>query len=228
MSQSAFADAATGFLRVAQVWRPARPVLVLYAALGVGLAARQYGWASPVPVVSLVLCVSMLLGGRTLRRRITRSPVHAAFALELELGGLVLLILNALALMLFGLAVLTANATDKAVAYFVGVLAGASVGYFSKEIFKPTEADSWFAAHYRHAMNQLFAPYFFRRSKGNWVGGEMARWDPGGVESDALVTNRYEDNGNPVIGWNARARRQRDSTLDRGLKQAPWNPSQAS
>jgi hypothetical protein len=56
------------------------------------------------------------------------------------------------------------------------VLAGASVGYFSREIFKPVESDLWFAAHYRATMNGLFEPFFLRRAGDRWLRGSQGRW----------------------------------------------------
>jgi hypothetical protein len=225
---SAFSDPSQGFLLWEQVWRPARPLLVLFAALAVSLCWYEYGWQSPVPVISIGMCLLLLATGLVIRVTVRAHPKRGPISCELELVGLVLLVVNGLAFLLLGLASLTTHASDATTTYFVGVLAGAAVGYFSKEIFTPTESDSWFAAHFRHTMNTLFQPYFYRRFNASWVGDTQARWAPSGAESDALAANDYDDQDGSVRGWGAKARRQRAKTLERGLANEPWQPTTTS
>ena len=177
-----------------------------------------------MPVISTGLCLVLLAVGRTIRNTVRAHPKRGPIGCELELLGLVLVVVNGLALLLLGLASLTTHASDATTTYFVGVLAGAAVGYFSKEIFTPTESDSWFATHFRHTMSALFTPYFYRRFNGSWVGEQQARWDPAGLESDALAANDYDDQDMSVRGWDGTARRQRAKTLERGLEREPWQP----
>ena len=107
----------------------------------------EYGWRSPVPVISTGLCLVLLAVGRTIRNTVRAHPKRGPIGCELELLGLVLVVVNGLALLLLGLASLTTHASDATTTYFVGVLAGAAAGYFSKETFPPTESDSWFSAN---------------------------------------------------------------------------------
>jgi len=79
----------------------------------------------------------LLAVGRTIRNTVRAHPKRGPIGCELELVGLVLVVVNGLALLLLGLASLTTHASDATTTYFVGVLAGAAVGYFSKEIFQP-------------------------------------------------------------------------------------------
>jgi hypothetical protein len=227
VSEGAFVDVETGFLTRRQLWRPARPVLVVISSVILAFAAHSGRWRFILGSAAIVICCVLFGTGLLLRRHLYSQPTRAVLGLESELIGLVLLVVCGFALVLYALASLTASGADKTTGYFVGVLAGACVGYFSKEIFKPNESSSWFAVHYRHVMNARFTAYFYRRdANGNWVQGMKGRWDPRGVESDALVANYYLDGDVEISGWNASSRRLRARTLETGLQADPWVPPQ--
>jgi len=201
-------------------------VLVLFTALTVALVTYDRGLGNSLVGLTGGGCAVLLGASAVRRRRIPTHPRGSALTLELELAGLVLLVVNVLALLILGLGFLTGLTSDASLTYIVGVLSGALVGFFSKDVFTATESESWFALHYRARMNTCFLSFFLRRTaEGRWVGENQARWDPAGIESDALAAEQFAHAGSVVTGWDRDARRRRDEVLQEGVDRAPWVPT---
>lgn len=222
---SAFADVSRGLLSPRDLWRPIRPLLILSAGLVLALVTDGLGLNNTLTITTVISCVLLLAMSALLGRGMTAHPSRGALRFELELSGLLLLATMMIAAVVLGLSALTRLASASSLTFMVGVFSGAIVGYFSKDVLRSSEEESWLAVHYRYRMNGALSDFFFRQdARGNWVADERARWDPAGVQSDALAADQFVDGVTFVNGWGWDARRKRCAVLQRGMEQAAWTP----
>lgn len=224
VSNPLFVDGSAGFLRRLALWRTARPVVVLISAVVLAALAQDRDGRPALFIASAALVGVPIIAALCLRTSLEDHPVRAVYVLEIEVVGRVLAVTVGLAALVYAMASLTERFQSRVPAYFVGLVAGAAVGYFSKEIFKSSENDSWFALNFQHRMNSIYKPFFYHRDPGTgeWVTTPPARWRPDGIMSDALSYHQYKnEQGENVGGWSWQARRTRARTIGRGLQDPP-------
>lgn len=217
---SQFADVSSNFVSVPTLWRAARPVLVLLAA--VGLAALvvtpdlRTRTAIIAGIVAGLLLVLWLIARLVLRNR----PVLLVYLFEAEVGLIVLAILYVLTAVIVVMAEVVARYQDKTTAYLIGLVAGAAVGLFAKDILTPAKDEPWVPMHCRYRMNRQFGSYFYSYDDSGkaWITESPRKWSPQGEMSEALAANAYATStGKWIDGWDHHARVVRARTLRAGL-----------
>ena len=241
-----FADTSADVFNLKPLWRAGRPLMVLLSAAGLAAWALHPGSrnacaATAVSIAFGLGVISRVLQFLGLPAEERHFPVFATppatgpigprltvIGLELGLISQVAWATTGLALVIYLAAWATDHFPGKIAAYFTGLLAGAAVGFFSQEIFKPSEAESWQAMHFRYIMARDYTEYFFRLNPtgGTWDDRNgKALWAPDALEADSLSANSYLNRDTWVQGWDHRARIARAHTIAMGLKAPAWRPT---
>jgi hypothetical protein len=222
LSGSAFADTSADVFRPGALWRAARPLLVLLGSAVVAAVALHPGWTAVAALVAIAVpLAAYAVAQATIGLGLPDHPERTVLGLELELVSQLLWVVVALALAIFVAAEVTDHYQGKIAAYFTGLLAGGAVGYFSQEIFKPAQEDSWQAMHFRRALTREYQGRFRRLDPvtREWDDrGGVAIWAPDGPEADALSSNQFTADGVAVRGWDHEARCRRARVIANGLR----------
>ena len=217
-----------GLLNKASFWRGARPGLILIAAVLIGAMATTAHQRIVVVAVGAGVVVVLVAVAALGRRGIERRPARVVWVAEVEVVAFVCTVVLVLAVAVNVVAWLTDRYQQRGPAYLIGLVAGAAVGYFSRDLLGSVADENWFAAHFRSVMAALYKPYFYRRNPVDraYVGDDlMARWLPDGLAADALRMNQYRtERGDYVSGWTHANRVRRAATIKGELSRQPWRP----
>ena len=200
---------------------------IIVAAVMVGLVATTSELRVALGIVAVVLLIALLVAIVLCRRNLAEHPDRIASVSMVEIAAFVGAVVVVLTVVVNAVAWAADRYPAKGPAYLFGLVAGAAVGYFSREIFKPVEDRSWIEVRYLANTVRLYKQYFYRfdQSTKKYMGGELARWPPDGRAADALRANQYcNERGKNILGWNSAARRSRSATIKYELNCIPWNP----
>lgn len=227
MSNPHFASLAWTKLTRRQVWRIARPVLILLTGVAVGAVARTNELRMVVALVVIALMVILLTPVVIMRVHLAEHPTRVSLVAELEVLAMVTAVTGAIAALVNAFAWLAARFADRGSAYLLGLMAGAILGYLSKDLFKVIEDAPWFGLRFNHVMWSLYQPYFYGKGEtGQWEGSEQARWLPNGAVMRALDEMQFKIDGGEYVGWDRAGRRTRAEVVRSHLvTDRPWNPN---
>lgn len=224
MSSPIFIEGSNGFLQRRVLWRAARPIVVLISAVVLAALAQDRAWRSVLLITAASVIGVLIITVLGMHINLEAHPIRAVYVFEIEVMERVIAATVVLAVLIFAMGNLTERYQSKISSYFVGLVAGAAVGYFSKEIFKSSDNESWFSLNFQHKMNAIYKPFFYRKdpARGEWIAKQPARWRPDGMMSDALSFHQYKNElGEYVSGWSWKARMTRAKTLQYGLRNDP-------
>lgn len=210
MSNPHFAGLNASPLSAVAIWRSLRPVLILLAGVALAALSGLHRLIASGIVVAVVVLLLVVLWSGLLRTHLDEYPKRVPMVAEVEVVAWTTVAVGALVALLNLFVWLTERFPDKGTAYLVGLVAGALIGYVSKDLYAPIQHEDWFGLRFRTLMTALYTPYFYRKdpATGRWVGDSAkGRWMPDGPVADALDRTSYEYAPNMFAGWNFPGRR---------------------
>jgi hypothetical protein len=210
--------------------RPARDQVIPVAGLLVALAIHLGGQIMLGVVSAMALwLVSGIIAWSVEARAFPNDPVRGVHALEWRVkllnASIYILIFAGAFYGLYRVSITFSNrGFDK---FWIGVLSASVAAIVITISLSPEKDKEWAAVHTQRTLEKEYGGMFYGVDQtGNLIrvaGQDTPRWDPRGVESEAVYDYRYawDEGQKPVNGWDKMARRYRAETLAAGLKKAP-------